>query len=70
MDDSNVAWKSSDLLPNTVTGIKGNTLWMINTLNLRERRSEVGYPLSTFSPTPEREAPFYVTCVEYRIELL
>ena len=65
MDDSNVAWKSSNLLPNTVTGIKGNTLWMINAFNLRERRSGVGYPLSTFSPTPEREVPFYETCVEY-----
>jgi hypothetical protein len=43
---------------------------MIDALNLREGRNGVGYPFSTFSPTPEWEAPFYVTCTEYWIKLL
>lgn len=67
---SNTVWKSSGLLPNTVTDIKGDTLWMMDALNLREGRNGVGYPFSTFPPTPEWEAPFYVTCKEYWIKLL
>ena len=68
--DSNMAWKSNRPLPNTVTGIKGNTPWMIDAVNLRERRNGADYPFSTCPPIPEREAPFYVTCTESWIQLL